>query len=243
MKRALAAALLCALAACSSGGDDDGVAQPVADRDRATTSTTGFDVDPEEGFLRAMESRMGWTGSGAQAAQDTAKGLCGLLSDEESDGVDRAVIDLTVEEYAGPTELISDVLLIGSEYFCPEHRDQIHQYFIDNPPQDAPSPTTTAAPETTSPTTLAEPTVTYEVLGTGEALVTYGTAGFSQEQHTVRLPWSHTITGDVPEHPIVLAQLMSGSGEITCKVWGGGDIPMVEATSSGNYAIVTCSDD
>jgi hypothetical protein len=54
------------------------------------------------------------------------------------------------------------------------------------------------------------------------------------------LPWRHEIRGSVPDYPVLVAQL-GGSGDITCKIWQGGTVPSAEATSSGAYAVVTCS--
>lgn len=104
-----------------------------------------------------------------------------------------------------------------------------------------PVTTETIPSTTTTQPVVVESVVIYEVTGSGSAQVTYGTSGFSQEQHTVTLPWRHEIRGDVPEYPVLVAQLQN-SGEISCKIWGGGEVPMAEATSSGAYAVVTCAD-
>lgn len=103
-------------------------------------------------------------------------------------------------------------------------------------------PTTLPAVPVTSPPTTTEAVVIYEVLGSGGATVTYGAAGFSQEQQHVTLPWRHELRGDVPDYPVLLAQL-DGTGSVTCKVWGGGTVPLAEATSSGAYVIASCVDD
>jgi hypothetical protein len=81
------------------------------------------------------------------------------------------------------------------------------------------------------------PALTYEVEGQGEALVTYSSDGFSQEQRTVRLPWNYSPPGS-PTYPTLLAQLHS-SGTITCRIRQDGSITS-ENTSSGAYVVVTC---
>jgi hypothetical protein len=129
MKRASAAALLCALAACSSGGDDSDVARPVAERTRATTSTTGFEVDPEAGFRRALESRTGWVGADADAALEVVRGLCDLLGDESVEpDVAGVAVEVTLANYDGEDGLIMQVVVIGVEYFCPQHRAPLIEY-------------------------------------------------------------------------------------------------------------------
>lgn len=65
--------------------------------------------------------------------------------------------------------------------------------------------------------------------------------GFNQEQQDMSLPWRHEIRGNLPEYPVLIAQL-DGTGDITCKIRGGGRVPMSEATSSGQYVVVSCSD-
>lgn len=100
---------------------------------------------------------------------------------------------------------------------------------------------TVTLPPLTPPSTT-EAVVIYEVEGSGSAMVTYAAAGFSQEQQTVPLPWSHEIRGDVPEYPVLVAQLQ-GAGAVTCRIWGGGTVPLAEATSNGQYAVVNCADD
>lgn len=47
--------------------------------------------------------------------------------------------------------------------------------------------------------------------------------------------------GNLPEYPVLIAQL-DGTGDITCKIRGGGRLPMSEATSSGQYVVVSCLD-
>jgi hypothetical protein len=131
MKRALAAALLCALAACSSGGDSD-VARPVAERTRATTSTTGFEVDPEAGFRRALESRVGHTGGAADAAVTMVKSMCDLLdttaASDAAGTLSDAGLRVMFNEWNGSAGELAEVFVLGSENFCPEHRDQVVDY-------------------------------------------------------------------------------------------------------------------
>lgn len=125
MKRALAAALLIAVAACSSGREDGAVAVV------ATTSpTSGFQVDPEEGFLRAMESRFDQTGATADAAVVMVKATCDMLdtTDSVSAGLGDTGLGLMFNEFDGPEEQLGEVLVIGSEYFCPEHRTAVVGY-------------------------------------------------------------------------------------------------------------------
>jgi hypothetical protein len=98
-----------------------------------------------------------------------------------------------------------------------------------------------------SPTPFQDPfqdeTDVYAVQGSGSALVTYAVSGGTQ-QETVRLPWSKTLAAPLPQYPILWAQHTVGSGPITCSIalTGGGTADSVaQATSSGAYAVVTCS--
>ncbi len=99
-----------------------------------------------------------------------------------------------------------------------------------------------APPATADP---AGSTVVYEVTGKGSALVTYAKEGFSQEQVTgAKLPWRKELafTDEVTQFtPLsVVAQHSSGGGDITCRVLVDGKV-VGESTSSGQYAVVTCT--
>lgn len=94
-------------------------------------------------------------------------------------------------------------------------------------------PTTTTVPPPPPP-----PPLTYELNGSGSALVTYGVGpGFNQQQENVTLPWSSSPTP--PQFPSLVAQLQ-GSGEINCRILRNG-VEVANATSSGQYVVVTCA--
>lgn len=92
---------------------------------------------------------------------------------------------------------------------------------------------------TTTTTEPLPPTVTYEVSGIGTALVTYFSSGFNQQQETVTLPWSYTTEAHVST-PVITAQL-DGTGRIGCRILRS-DETVAEASSNGQYVVVTCSE-
>lgn len=90
--------------------------------------------------------------------------------------------------------------------------------------------------------------VTYKVSGSGGAAtsVTYSTEGFGQEQaNGASLPWSKTV--EFPDSAFSVKTLVaqSGSGsssnKITCEILEDGK-RLTVSSSSGPYAVVTCSD-
>jgi hypothetical protein len=90
------------------------------------------------------------------------------------------------------------------------------------------------SPSTTAPGT---PPLLYEVFGSGSALITYSNQGFGQQQVTATLPWS--VQPQNPSTSVIVAQLQ-GSGTITCRITKSGRVA-TENTSSGQYAVVSCS--
>jgi len=89
--------------------------------------------------------------------------------------------------------------------------------------------------------------VVYEVTGqgTGEAMsITYVTnAQFNQAQENgASLPWSKTVDlgNGLFNLASVVAQAGDGTTSITCKITKDGEV-LVENTSTGQYALVTCS--
>ena len=88
-------------------------------------------------------------------------------------------------------------------------------------------------------------TVRYEITGAGKATnVTYSSdsTGSQSQEANVTLPWNKEIR--VPEDkinvPTILAQRGAGAGEISCRITVDGK-EAAEATSSGEYAIATCT--
>lgn len=119
-------------------------------------------------------------------------------------------------------------------------------------PKSAPSSTWTGAPVTAVPAQTeqaneetAGSVVVYEVTGKGSASVTYMKEGFSQEQQTsAKLPYRKQLQfkdkiGSFAPISLV-AQHVSGGGDLTCRVTVDGQV-VAENTSSGQYAVVTCS--
>lgn len=93
----------------------------------------------------------------------------------------------------------------AAEHLCPDVAATIAELEAD------PSATTTTLP----------PGITYEVPGTGTALITYSLGLFDQAQETAALPWRKDFNFmEVSESRQVLAQLQ-GSGEIICRILRG----------------------
>lgn len=111
---------------------------------------------------------------------------------------------------------------------------------LDEPtPTPTPAPTPTAAPPATD-------IVTYKVTGNGvgSATISYSVpdGSFSQQQAVgVGLPWSQDFTrsGSFNVYTIV-AQGGGGDGSLTCEIDVNGH-PLTTQTSTGAYAVVTCS--
>ena len=111
---------------------------------------------------------------------------------------------------------------------------------------NAPAPADQPTPLTTTPGPAASPVSTYEVFGSGEAMVTITTQGTSS--NTVQLPSS----GDLPDgfatvavtrSPSVESYMQNGgadSGEVGCRIIRDGKV-IDEQKSSGQFASVTCS--
>ena len=101
-------------------------------------------------------------------------------------------------------------------------------------------PSTTGSSQAPTASTIA---ITYEVTGKTAGNITYTTdgAGSQEQQSGVKLPWRKTV--NVPggfAFVSVLAQ-NGGSGQISCKITDGSGKVIKEATSSGTYAIASCS--
>lgn len=115
------------------------------------------------------------------------------------------------------------------------------------------SPTSTPTPAAGAPAAPAAETaaaaghtVTYQVTGPAKASnVTYTKEGFQMEQvSSAKLPWSKDLTfkDDVSAFSglSLVAQNGGTSGDITCKILVDGK-EVASSTSSGAYAVVTCS--
>jgi hypothetical protein len=103
-----------------------------------------------------------------------------------------------------------------------------------------PGPTEPAAPAGAAEPDLdfGEKLVTLTVEGSGKATVTYMKSG-GQEQKEVTLPWTSEIKASFISS--LVAQKKSGnSAEISCRIAEGSEV-IADNTSSGPYAVVTCS--
>lgn len=118
------------------------------------------------------------------------------------------------------------------------------------PPALSPVPDPAVGPPAEPPpagTSTGEDVIRFEVTGTGTGSVTYvADENFSQQQENgVALPWAAEITlpnGLLDYQPLSMtAQSTSGDpGEIVCRILRNGAL-VTESTSSGAYAVVTCS--
>ncbi len=106
-----------------------------------------------------------------------------------------------------------------------------------------------SAPATTAPTAIVAPRdrdqVTYSITASesGSALITYSEdANFNiSQENGAELPWTKELTIPAGSFRILsLSAQNSGGGDISCSISVGGQV-VDTATSSGDYAIVTCS--
>jgi hypothetical protein len=80
--------------------------------------------------------------------------------------------------------------------------------------------------------------VTLSVEGSGKATISYMKSG-GTEQKEVTLPWKADIKTQFVSS--MSAQKKSGNGSsITCRITEGNEV-IAESTSSGPYAVTTCS--
>jgi len=121
-------------------------------------------------------------------------------------------------------------------------------------PAPAPAPEAPAAAPPAAPAAPVAPAgedvIRYEVVGDGVDEVTtisyVADENFSQQQaNGESLPWSTEITlpNGLFDYQALSLVAQSGSGdggEITCRILRNGEV-VVESTSSGAYAVVTCS--
>ncbi len=118
-------------------------------------------------------------------------------------------------------------------------------------PSMAPLPSVPSVPAPVVPAPLADSgagdVITYEVTGKGSASnVTYiKDKNMGQEQvASAKLPWSKKVTFDgglLSFQPLSLvAQNGQSGGDITCRILKNGQ-ELTSSTSSGAFAVVTCS--
>lgn len=83
--------------------------------------------------------------------------------------------------------------------------------------------------------------VRFEVTGgsAGAQTVTYGVNGNQAQETETDLPWAKEVPADGFAVSSLVAQ-NAGGGEIKCRITRGGEV-LVEQTSRGRYAVVTCS--
>lgn len=104
----------------------------------------------------------------------------------------------------------------------------------------APAPATTA---TASPRDRDQVTYSITASESGSALITFSEdANFNLSQENgAELPWTKDLTIPAGGFRILsLSAQNSGGGDISCSISVGGQV-VDTATSSGDYAIVTCS--
>lgn len=149
VKRALAAALLTLMAAaCSSGDDVDESAGTVGDVDEEPTTTSIYEVTPEQRFRDSIRLRLGATGDQADAALAVAEAACDMLASTSSgaleadnaaadshetdaaasDGFSGLGLGVMFSEFDGPPEELAELLMVGAEHLCPEHHRAVIDY-------------------------------------------------------------------------------------------------------------------
>ena len=86
--------------------------------------------------------------------------------------------------------------------------------------------------------------IVFEVTGNGvtkASSISYGVGGNQSQDNGAALPWQKQSTSNDPFLIVSLvAQSGSGSGSISCKITVDGKV-VVDNTSQGQYAVVTCS--
>ncbi len=85
-------------------------------------------------------------------------------------------------------------------------------------------------------------TARYEVIGDSGAAnnVTYEINNGQQQDTKVALPWSKEFTIGQGFQPLVLNAQNAGGGSISCRILVDGSV-VSEHTSTGQYAVVSCS--
>ncbi|MER7472892.1 MmpS family transport accessory protein [Micromonospora sp. NPDC000018] len=84
--------------------------------------------------------------------------------------------------------------------------------------------------------------IVLEVTGPKSADVTYGLNADQSQENGAKLPWKKELTSsEALVIPTVLAQ-SKGTGKISCKITIDGKV-VKENSSSGQFAVVTCSAD
>lgn len=101
-----------------------------------------------------------------------------------------------------------------------------------------------AAPVAAEPAAKSGTTVVYEVTGPSKASVTYTKEGFQMEQVTsAKLPFRKELqfSDEVSAFTgLSIVAQNAGSGDITCRILVDGK-EVASSTSSGAYAVVTCT--
>jgi hypothetical protein len=95
-----------------------------------------------------------------------------------------------------------------------------------------------AAPSLDDIVDIGKKTLTYSVVGSGSATVSYMRSG-GEEQREVALPWTADVEADFIGL-LVAQKESSNDSPITCRIMNGTK-KVVESTSSGVHAVATCS--
>lgn len=85
---------------------------------------------------------------------------------------------------------------------------------------------------------IGKKTLTYSVVGSGGATVSYMRSG-GQERREVTLPWTADVEADFIGL-LVAQKESSDNSPITCRITNG-TARLVESTSAGAHAVATCS--
>jgi hypothetical protein len=93
----------------------------------------------------------------------------------------------------------------------------------------------------TSSAQAASGVVVYEVAGTGQAnSISYGGTGGISQANGEQLPWTMQASATRGFGVYSLTAQNGGSGAITCRITVNGQ-PIAQQTSTGQYAVVSCS--
>jgi hypothetical protein len=90
-----------------------------------------------------------------------------------------------------------------------------------------------------------EKSIVFEVTGADgaeQADITFGVGASQSQENGSALPWSKELTDD---SPLVIATVLAqnkGGGSISCKITIDGKV-VKESTSTGEFAVVTCTND
>lgn len=98
----------------------------------------------------------------------------------------------------------------------------------------------TKGPGAAQPASGGAHTIVLDVTGPTAADITYGTGTDQSQDNGAKVPWQKTLSfANLPFATTIVAQ-SKGNGAINCKITIDGSV-VKENTSTGQYAVVTCS--